>query len=71
MSVVREGLSGVSLETTVKVSETVQPLASSAITVIISLFLTVKLATDVVVETVAVKLAVEEDCADVPFIKNV
>ena len=36
-----------------------------------SLFLTVKLATDVEVETVAAKFAVEEDCAEVPFIKKV
>ena len=71
ISDVREGLSGVSLETTVSVSDTVQPFASSAMTVIISLFLTVKLATDVEVETVAAKFAVEEDCAEVPFIKKV
>ena len=71
MSVVSDGLSGVSLETTVKVSDKAQPLASSAITVIMSLFLTVKLATDVEVETVAAKFAVEEDCAEVPFIKKV
>ena len=71
MSEVIEGLSGVSLETTVKVSETVQPFASSAITVMTSLFLTVNEAIEVLVETVANKFSVEELCAVVPLIKKV
>ena len=56
----RDGFKGVLLDTTLIVSDTVHPLLSSAITVIISLFLTVKLATEVDVETVAKSVAVEE-----------
>ena len=48
---------GVVLATTVKVLLTVQPLESSAMTVMISSFFTAKLLVDVVVETVATKKA--------------
>ncbi len=48
---------GVVLAITVKVLLTVQPLESSAMTVMISSFFTVKLLVDVVVETVATKKA--------------
>ena len=61
ISVVKEGFKGVLLETTVNVFDTVHPLLSSATTVMTSLFFTVKLATEVVVETVAFKVDVDDD----------
>ena len=60
ISVLSDGFKGVLLETTVNVSVTVHPLESSAITVITSLFLTNNPPIEVDVETVAIKLEVEE-----------
>ena len=60
ISELSDGFKGVLLATTVNVSVTVHPLESSAITVMISLFLTIRPATEVVVETVAIKFEVGE-----------
>ena len=69
MSVSKVTFIGVSLETTVNVVLTVQLFEFSAITVIISSFLTNKLLVEVVVETVATKKEEEEVCAEIPLIK--
>ena len=60
MLVVKEGFRGVSLEITVMVSVATQLFASSATTVIISLFLTVLSALEVVVEMVRDKFSDDE-----------